>query len=192
VSRWAASTRECRDQCRFRRTIAVDRRLSDAGARSDVVHFGGVISVFGECGKAAVQDRGSRDRQSPALRWRSFDSGSLMCLAPIGYTVSADSLLVSEHDLQSRPSTYTRQSIDAHLTIVLTAWWSATGRVPTRWSIKKFVCTPRLPDDPHPSSRQHSQHRHDQEPQRALTWPESCDTVSTDGLSVRVSRRLLR
>src|SRR5258707_11120433 len=45
--------------------------------------------------KAALRIAGSRDRSSrPTLRWRSFDSGSLLCLAPMRYTVSADGLSV--------------------------------------------------------------------------------------------------
>jgi hypothetical protein len=88
-----------------------------------------------------------------------------MCLAPIGYTVSADSLLVSEHDLQSRPIYhYTRPSIDAHLTIVLTALVvSHWVEYQTRWSIKKFVCTARGYRTIHiRAADKHSQHRHDQ------------------------------
>jgi hypothetical protein len=43
--------------------------------------------------KAAFRIAGSRDRSShPTLRWRSFDSGSLICVASKGYTVSADGL----------------------------------------------------------------------------------------------------
>ena len=32
--------------------------LANAGARSDIVHVGGVISVLGKCGQSGVQDRG--------------------------------------------------------------------------------------------------------------------------------------